>query len=235
MNTRSFLRGVPVRASVAILAGATLAAAQETPPSPDFSTLLQGLVQGANQQKQNAPALINFRDLKAQLPPELPDMKRTSASGEKTGAFGMSVAFAEATYRSEDGGTISIKITDSGGMGGFAAMAQAGFAASEIDRETETGYERSTTIKGYRGMEQYDSRRQSGSVMFMAKKRLSFEIKGRKAPMEKIKGVDASSLPQCKATLIEKIKRAKHCFISLETCKYCQPFVLFPRGPWLVY
>lgn len=192
MQTCSLLRRLPAWASAVLLAGATVAFAQQSQPSPDIGSLLQGLVEGANQQKQNAPALINFRDLKSQLPPELPDMKRVSTSGEKTGAFGMSVAIAEATYRGEDGGTITIKITDSGGMGGLAAMAQAGFAASEIDRETETGYERTTTIKGYHGMEKYDSRYRAGSIMFMAKKRLSFEIKGRKAPMEKIKGaVDA--------------------------------------------
>lgn len=177
-----------------VMALATTAPAQQQ-EQPDIGALLQGFMQGANQNAEAAPALINFRDLKAQLPAELPGMKRVSASGEKTGAFGMNVAFAEAMYRGEDGGTITIKITDSGGMPGIAAMAQAGFAATEIDRETETGYERTTTIKGYRAMEQYDNRYQTGSIMMMAKKRLTFEIKGRKTPMESVQGaVDALDL-----------------------------------------
>mgnify|MGYP001822897630 CR=1 FL=1 len=174
---------------------------------PDLGALLQGIMQGANQKTQDAPALVNFRELKAQLPAELPDMKRISASGEKTGAFGMSVAFAEATYRGEDGGTISIKITDSGGMPGVAAMAQAGFAATEIDRETETGYERTTTIEGHRALEQYDSRYESGSIMIMAKKRLSFEVKGNQVPMEAVHAaVDALDF-EAISGLIEKAQK----------------------------
>ena len=98
----------------------------------------------------------------------------------------MSVALAEGTYRAEDGATITIKISDNGGMGGLAAMAQAGFAMAEVDRETETGYERSTTIKGYRAMEKYDSQYKTGSITIMAEKRLMFEIEGQGVPMEKI-------------------------------------------------
>lgn len=191
MKTMTRLLAAALITTFVALSGAPTACAQQQ-QQPDLGALLQGFMQGANQQSKAAPALVNFRDLKAQLPATLPDMKRISASGEKTGAFGMSIAFAEATYRDADGGTVTIKITDTGGMPGVAAMAQAGFAATEIDRETETGYERTTTIKGHRAMEEYDSRYKTGSIMIMADKRLTYEISGKQVEMDKVKGaVDA--------------------------------------------
>src|SRR5262245_12359640 len=41
---------------------------------------------------------VNFRELKALLPEELPGFKRTDAKGEKAGAMGMVVSQASADY-----------------------------------------------------------------------------------------------------------------------------------------
>ena len=166
---------------------ATFAFSQEQ-QQPNIGELLQSIMQNAGKQQAGAPSLISPKDLKAALPEELPDMKRVSRSSEKSGAFGINVASAEATYRAESGATISIKVTDTGGLGGLGAMAQAGFAMSEIDRETETGYERSTTYKGYRAMEEYDSRYEKGSIVLMAEHRLNIEINGKTTDMEQVKG-----------------------------------------------
>lgn len=45
---------------------------------------------------------VNFRALKALLPEELDGLSRTSASGEKTNAFGINVSKAEGEYKTED-------------------------------------------------------------------------------------------------------------------------------------
>ena len=155
---------------------------------PNFGELLQSIMQNAGNQQTRATSLISHKELKAALPEELPDMKRVSRSSEKSGAFGISIASAEATYRADSGATITIKVTDTGGMGGLGAMAQVGFAMSEIDRETETGYERSTTYKEYKTMEKYDSRYEKGSIVVMAENRLNIDINGNKVEMEQVKG-----------------------------------------------
>jgi len=181
---------IPRKREFAILvvsAWAAVALSQEQ-QQPNIGELLQSIMQNAGKQQAGATSLISHKALKAALPEELPDMKRVSRSGEKSGAFGISVASAEAAYRADNGATITIKVTDTGGMGGLGAMAQAGFAMSEIDRETETGYERSTTYKNYRAVEKYDSRYEKGSIVIMAENRLNIEVSGNKAKMEQVKG-----------------------------------------------
>ena len=49
-------------------------------------------------------------------------------------------------------------------------------------------------------------------------------------PMEKIKGVDASSLPQCKATLIEKMKLANFVSSVWKHANTANPMLFSPEG-----
>ena len=150
----------------------------------------------------NAAAVVDFRDLKALLPAALDGMKRTNASGEKSGAMGMTVSFAEGTYEAESGGNITIKITDNGGLGGFMAFAQAGWAAQEIDRETDTGFEKTTNYGQYKAHEEYDSSGKSGKVEILVAGRFMVEVNGSDVAWEAIqaavKKVDLAKLAQVK-------------------------------------
>jgi hypothetical protein len=134
----------------------------------------------------NAAAVVDFRDLKALLPATLDGMKRTNASGEKSGAMGMTIAFAEGTYEADGGGNIHIKISDNGGMGGLMAFAQAGWAASEIDRESDTGFERTTTYGQNKAHEQYDNSGKSGKVEILVGGRFMVEVNGLNVAWEAI-------------------------------------------------
>ena len=134
-----------------------------------------GAMMGAG---SNAVPVADFREMKALLPAALTDMKRTKASGEKTGAMGMIVSYAEATYESDSGGTIEIKITDNSGLGALMALSQAGWTTMEIDQETETGYERTTTIGGAKALEKYDSADRSGEIQIMVDNRFMVQATG---------------------------------------------------------
>ena len=91
---------------------------------------------------------VDFRDLKELLPKSLPGMKREDASGEKTSVMGIKVSKAEASYFDEDNNSsIDISITDMGTVSGFAAMASMAWAFSEYDRESDSGYEKTTLTK----------------------------------------------------------------------------------------
>jgi len=150
----------------------------------------------------NAAAVVDFRELKALLPAALDGMKRTNASGEKSGAMGMTVAFAEGTYEADAGGSITIKISDNGGLGGFMAFAQASWAASEIDRESDTGFERTTTYGQNKAHEEYDNSGKSGKVEILVAGRFMVEASGNDIAWEAIqaaaKKVDTAKLATLK-------------------------------------
>lgn len=154
---------------------------------PDLGALMGalGAMMQGNTNSATAATVTDFRELKALLPPELPGMKRTSASGEKSGAMGMTVSFGEARYEGADGAYITIKITDMGGTG-FASMMAAGWTMQEIDRESDTGYERTTTIGGHKAMEKFDTQYNNGSTELMVAGRFHVEVEGSEIKPENL-------------------------------------------------
>lgn len=148
------------------------------------------------------PAVVDFRELKALLPASLPGMKRTDARGEKSSAVGMTVATAQGSYTGGDDSTIQITITDNGGLGGFMAMAQAGWAASEIDSETETGFERTAMYGSHKAHEEYDNSNKSGKVEILVGGRFMVETEGNGVAFDALqaaaKQVDLNKLASLK-------------------------------------
>jgi hypothetical protein len=151
----------------------------------DVATAAAAMQKAMSAASTNAQ-LADFRELKALLPEELPGLKRSDISGEKSGAFGMNVAKASATYENDADARIEIEITDLGGMPGVGTMAQFGWMAAEVDRETGNGYERTTTIAGHKGLEKYDKQDRSGNIQVMVKGRFMVEVRGN--------GVDADAI-----------------------------------------
>ena len=121
---------------------------------------------------------VDFRELRALLPEELAGLQRTHAGGRKTGAFGVNVAEATGEYGEGNGPRLEVKITDLGAMGPAAAMASFGWMATEVDSESDDGYERTTEYQGRKGLEKYRKIDKSGSVKLMAGNRFMVEISG---------------------------------------------------------
>ncbi|MEQ9503662.1 MAG: hypothetical protein RIT81_42800 [Deltaproteobacteria bacterium] len=126
---------------------------------------------------------VNFRELKKMLPDEAAGLKRTNAKGEKAGAMGMKISNAEGKYEA-DGKRLTVKIIDMGSMKGFAAMAAAGWAMAEIDRESDDGYERTSKIDGHKSYEKWSSKTMRGQVKLILADRFMVEVEGRKVPMK---------------------------------------------------
>ncbi len=160
--------------------------AEERPPAAqDVNALMGALGQFMQGNTNSAAAVVDFRQLKSLLPADLPGMKRTGASGEKSTAMGMTLSFAEGQYEGADG-SIEIKISDFGGTG-FATMMAAGWSMQEIDRETETGFERTTTIGGHKAKETYDSENKGGQTEVLVAGRFLVEVVGSEVTAEAIK------------------------------------------------
>lgn len=127
---------------------------------------------------------VDFRKLKEMLPDSIPGMKRDDAAGESSEAMGIKGSSATAHYSGEAGGRVTVDITDTGSLSGLAGLA-AKFDPN-VQKETDTGYERTTKVNGQVLHERYDNRARSGEVSVLTRDRFSITVSGS--------GVDAAVL-----------------------------------------
>lgn len=127
---------------------------------------------------------VDFHRLKDMLPESINGMKRTESSGQSGETMGIKASSATARYQDADNGSIQVEISDLGSLSGLAGLA-AKFDPS-MEKETDTGYERTTKINGQLVHERYDRRAKSGEVSVILNNRFSVTISGS--------GVDAKAL-----------------------------------------
>jgi hypothetical protein len=144
-----------------------------------------GAVTGAAKSVQTTVEPVDFRELKNLLPAGIGSMKRTTSEGQKGGGFGFVVSHAEARYEGE-GGHATLKITDPGNLSGLAAMA-AMWMNLELDKETDTGYEKTGTANGRRFHERYDKSSKSGEYTVIVANRFIVEVDGNGVDMTTMK------------------------------------------------
>jgi len=130
---------------------------------------------------------VDYKVLKDMLPADLAGMKRSEATGEKSSAMGMTISNAEGRYRNDAGSSMTVKVTDIGSMAGLAGMAMYAWASTDIDRETETGYEKTSTFNGFKSHEQYDKSSKSGELSALVGGRFAVEVQGYQVEMDAIK------------------------------------------------
>jgi hypothetical protein len=130
---------------------------------------------------------VDFRELKALLPESLAGLTRANAEGERTAAMGVNVAFASAQYTNESGTSISVKISDMGSLTGAMRMATLGWTMAEIDRETDDGYEKTTSFNGHKAWEKYGKNAQHGDLSILVEGRFLVEVNGDNCEMNQIK------------------------------------------------
>jgi hypothetical protein len=136
--------------------------------------------------------VVDFRLLKDMLPEQVGPLNRTSATGEKNSGMGFTISETRGKYASEDGNQrLEIEIKDMGSMKGWAGLAAWGWTMAEVDKETDTGYERTIEYKGHKGFEEFDSETQDGKIEVFVAKRYMVSVHGWDVPMELIKeGLD---------------------------------------------
>ncbi|TDE11658.1 hypothetical protein [Dyadobacter psychrotolerans] len=132
---------------------------------------------------------IDFRKLRELLPEEIAGFKRTEASGEKNGAMGFTISTADARYKGDNDASIHLEILDTGGVAGVATMAMAAWTMADIDKETDTGYEKTTSLEGYKAFEKYDSQNKSGELNLLVADRYVVNVNGNNVTMEQMKSI----------------------------------------------
>jgi hypothetical protein len=146
-----------------------------------------GEVRKALQGDGELKEVVDFRELKKLLPERVLKMDRTDYSGEKAGAFGMNMAVAKATYEEGDR-RVEVNIVDFAGITG-ALMGMASWATVEVDRESDDGYERTTTIDGYKAFEKYNTSTKDGELNVIVEDRFIVSIDGNNLSEKEFKKV----------------------------------------------
>lgn len=128
---------------------------------------------------------VNFRDIKKTMPDRAAGLSLyEDMEGETAGAFGFKVSTVSADYRDDDK-RIEMEVVDIGTASAFLAMAP--WAKIEIDKETNSGYERSSTYKGFKVFEKYDKKRERGEFNAIIDNHFIVNIKGRNVDMDDMK------------------------------------------------
>lgn len=133
-----------------------------------------GALAGAATERGKPVQPVSFRDLQTVFP-EIGGWEREKPTGQR---MNMPVPFSEAqvAYRKDDA-SVEVKIMDSGLnqilIAPFSAFLQAGY-----EQETESGYQKSLTVKGYPGWEEFQTDSNQGQVNALVGKRFVVTIEG---------------------------------------------------------
>jgi len=119
---------------------------------------------------------VDFHKLKDMLPESLPGMQRKEASGQSGEAMGLKGSSATARYSDGAGASIDIEIADMASLSGLAGLA-AKFDPN-MEKETDTGYERTRKVDGQLVHERYDRRARSGEVGIIIADRFAVTARG---------------------------------------------------------
>lgn len=131
--------------------------------------------------------VVEYKVLKDMLPESLGNMRRTNATGEKTEAMGMQVSNAEGRYENDQNGGITVKLTDIGSMTGLAGMAAYAWAATNVERESDNGYEKTGSFDGYKSHERWEKSSNSGEISVLVAGRFVAEVSGYNTSMDALK------------------------------------------------
>jgi hypothetical protein len=123
--------------------------------------------------------------LKAFLPESLAGLPRRELSAERNAAMGLQVSEGKARYGDGQGRRLELEITDMGGAQGV--MMFAGWAAIESERQTETGYEKTSRIDGRIVHEEWDSARKSGEYSMVLGERFLAKVSGEAEDIGQLK------------------------------------------------
>jgi len=152
----------------------------------EFADKMKEVSEGFTEGKKVNP--VDFRELKALLPEAIASLKRTNIEGEKVAAMGMNISTANADYSDDQNNqSIDLKITDMGNIAGLSGLAAYGWYMVDIDKENETGYEKTTTFKGNKAYEKYNNQDKYGELSILVAKRFVVEANGNNVSMNEIK------------------------------------------------
>lgn len=161
--------------AAAAQAGSQAAGGEAAKGMEDFAKAMQGMAAalgGNNGGKTSEP--VSFRDLQAALP-TVAGWTMDKPKGERMSA---PVAFSQTEARYSNGKqSIEVKIVDSA-FNQILVAPWAMFLTAGYEKETDDGYEKSTTLAGQPGFEKWNSERKDGEINLVVAKRFLVSVEG---------------------------------------------------------
>jgi hypothetical protein len=138
----------------------------------------------ANSEGDGDSEPIDAQALQDRFPDELVGLERVSSERQSMGAVGMQMATAVAVYEG-DGKQIELRLSSGGGIMAGPAMA---FAMVDFDRTTQTGFERTVQMHGFKGMQSYenDGGEESAELMLIIGNRVFLQMESTGMSMEEL-------------------------------------------------
>ena len=148
---------------------------------------IKGMAEAVSGGKVDDVEIVNFRDMKALLPSKIAGMEMVDHEGQTTGIAGMKGSTLIGKYASEDKKKrVEVEMIDTGGVG-MALLAALPWTTMEVDKESSKGYERTTEYNGMKAFEEYDNKRERGSLTVLVAKRFIVKVEGRGVKMDDMK------------------------------------------------
>jgi hypothetical protein len=129
--------------------------------------------------------------MKSFIPDSLGGLKRTELSATRNDALGMQVSVATASYSDGAGRNLRLEITDTGSLKGLMGFA-AGWAGTEQDDETDSGYEKIYQKDGQIVHEKWDRNAHQGEYAIVVANRFSVAVSGNAPDINDLKTALAS-------------------------------------------
>lgn len=123
-----------------------------------------------------------LRDL---LPDELDGMKRSDFHAERSGASGMQVSTASATYSDGKDRNVQVELTDTGNGRGMTASTM----APNSEQHSDHGYEKTSIDHGHLVHERWDAQARTGEYSVVLAQRLSIKASGHATSIDELKQV----------------------------------------------
>ncbi len=151
-------------------AAATAGTEQAAKGMEDFAKAMQGMATAMGGGKASEP--VSFRDLQAAFP-TVSGWEMDKPKGERMTS---PVAFSQTETRYRNGSSvIEVKIVDSA-FNQILVAPWALFLSAGYEKETDDGYEKSTTIAGQPGFEKWNGARKDGEVNLVVAKRFLVSV-----------------------------------------------------------
>jgi hypothetical protein len=129
--------------------------------------------------------------IKMFLPNELDGLKRIEEAVERSGAMGMQISKATATYSDGANRTLNLEITDTGSLKGLVGFASS-WAGVEQESETDSGFDKTYENGGQLVHEQWNKQTQSGEYVTFIADRFSVKVSGHASDIRDLKRAAAT-------------------------------------------
>jgi hypothetical protein len=141
---------------------------------------------GENTINAEAAGLVNVETLKAILPADLNGMPRAQLLGEAASAMGFNVVEVTGVYTTSKGENLTIDILDTGGLPP-AVLMFAGWAKSEVDRQTPNGHEKTAYLGEQKILEKSNPAGNRSEVSTLVNMRYVVKLRARNMTVEELR------------------------------------------------